>query len=368
MPAPVAFLLARLLLLVLALLILWLVKKLFQAALHFFLRRILKRLEVPEYEEPLFEVIKLPFNLFLVAVLLLFTSAVFYDHPTFSVFVRDLSRVITSLAAVLAIYRVITFTLSDTVRAKGLLSVRVQPDLIPFVRTAVQVLVVILGMLLILQSFGLEVSSLITALGIGSLAISLAAQDTLSNLFGFLSIVGDRPFVVGDYIKTPDVEGTVVSVGVRSTRIRQTDQSYVTVPNSKLSNAAIVNATQINKRLVDITVGVPYTTQTMALNKALEQVRGILAADSNIDQDSINVFLRKIGAQSLEIMVRFYVLVRDYKEFMQIQEKLLFDVMKILDDNNLKIISSTNTMYVTNLDGSQRGILKDDETLQPGDA
>ncbi|KXK24867.1 MAG: mechanosensitive ion channel protein MscS [Chloroflexi bacterium OLB15] len=368
LPAPLTFLLARLLLLVLAVLVLWLIKKLVFSALHFALSQILKRLKVPEYKEPLFEVIRLPLNIFLIAILLRFAGAVFSDQSGFSDLMRDLSRVLASFATVIAVYRVISFILSDTVRAKGLLSVKVQPDLIPFIRTAVQVLVIILGILLILQSSGFEVSSLITALGISSLAISLAAQDTLSNLFGFLAIVGDRPFVVGDYIKTPDVEGTVISVGVRSTRIRQTDQSYVTVPNTTLANAAIVNATQITKRLVDITVGVPYTTHTAALHNALEQVRSSLRSDQAIDQESINVFLRKIGAQSLEIMVRFYVLVRDYKQFMQIQEKLIFDVMKILDDNNLKIISSTNTMYVTNLDGGQRGVMKDDEMLQPGDA
>jgi len=368
LPDPLVFLLARVLLLFLVLLILWLIKKLVYSALRFTLRQILKRLGVPEYKEPLFEVIRLPFNLLLVAILLWIAGAVFPEYIGFSTLTLGLSRFLVSIAIVIAVYRVVSFMLSDAMRARGLLSVRMQPDLIPFVRTAIQVLIVILGLLLILQSFGFEVSSLITALGIGSLAISLAAQDTLGNLFAFLAIVGDRPFVVGDYIKTPDVEGTVVSVGVRSTRIRQLDQSYVTVPNSKLANAAIINATQITKRLVDITVGVPYTTQTAALNQALAQIRGILRSEQHIDPESINVFLRKIGAQSLEIMVRFYVLVRDYKEFMQIQEKLLFDVMKILDNNNLKIISSTNTMYVTNLDDDQRGIIKEDEMLEPGDA
>jgi MscS family membrane protein len=85
------------------------------------------------------------------------------------------------------------------------------------------------------------VSGLGAGLGLGGLAFSLAAQDTVSNLFAFTTIVSDRPFVVGEYIKTPLVEGTVEAVGVRNVRVRQTDQAYVTVPNSKLTSAPIIN-------------------------------------------------------------------------------------------------------------------------------
>src|SRR5947208_14792157 len=99
-------------------------------------------------------------------------------------------------------------------------------------------IVLALALVIIIQVWGYDVTGLIAGLGLGGLALSLAAQDTLSNVFGFAAIVSDRPFVVGEYIKTKDVEGAVERVGLRSSRVRQIDQAIVAVPNNLLASSA----------------------------------------------------------------------------------------------------------------------------------
>src|SRR5262249_35855949 len=132
-----------------------------------------------------------------------------------------------------------------------------------------KLLFIVLAVLVIVQEWGYDPSGLIAGLGIGGLAISLAAQDTVKNLFGFTTIVGDQPFTVGDFIKTADVEGTVEHVGVRSTRIRRQDQAYVTVPNSVLANSAILNWSRLSKRWIDMTLRITYDASRSDILKLL---------------------------------------------------------------------------------------------------
>src|SRR3982751_4471798 len=124
--------------------------------------------------------------------------------------------------------------------------------------SATKTILMALALVIIIQEWGYDVSGLVAGLGLGGLAFSLAAKDTVENLFGFTTIVSDQPFVVGEFIKSNDIEGTVEHVGIRSTRIRQQDQSYVIVPNSKLASAPILNWSRLNKRWYNTTLRVSY--------------------------------------------------------------------------------------------------------------
>jgi MscS family membrane protein len=112
-------------------------------------------------------------------------------------------------------------------------------QLLPIIRNSLKVFTVVVAVLLTLQNLGLNVTSLIASLSIGGLALSLAAQDTLSNLFGAVAVLTDKPFLIGDKIKLDQVEGIVESVGLRSTRVRTTEGHLVSVPNKTMGNAVI---------------------------------------------------------------------------------------------------------------------------------
>ena len=133
-----------------------------------------------------------------------------------------------------------------------------------------------LGAIFILQELSFDVAALIASLGVVGLGISLASQDTVSNMFGFAAIVSDNPFKVGDYIKTPAVTGVVESVGVRSTRVRQLDQALVTVPNNLLTNAVVLNWARLEKRRLDVTLNFTYSTSADQMRAVVAGIRELL--------------------------------------------------------------------------------------------
>jgi MscS family membrane protein len=360
LPEPILTFLVRILLVLLGYLLLRLMQRLVRKLTRSVVRRALSRLHSPEAENTVFEVLTTSANMVALAAFMVFVAAVLSDLRDVFVLLLRLAQTTLLLAAALAIYRLVTFAFASPARLRKATNLTLAPTLLPFARTALHLIIGSLALLVGLQMWGFEITSLIAALGVGSLAISLAAQDTLSNLFGFVAIVGDRPFVVGDYIRTPDVEGTVEHVGLRSTRVRQLDQSFVTVPNTRLANAAIINTTQLSKRVVDLVVGVPYTTAVESIQSALEDVRQRLQNDARIEQHTVNAVLRHIGAQSLEIMVRFYILTPDFSEFLRLQESVLFDVLAIFRQHGLQITSSTNTLYVADWRGAPGSVPDED--------
>ena len=124
-------------------------------------------------------------------------------------------------------------------------------QLVPLIIKSLRILVVTLGILFILQNFGYNVTSLLAGLGLGGLAFALAAQNTVSNLFGSITIFSDKPFQLGDWISVGDIEGTVEELGFRTTRVRRFDQALVTVPNSQFINTGIINYSAMKKRRIE---------------------------------------------------------------------------------------------------------------------
>ena len=189
--------------------------------------------------------------------------------------------------------------------------------------------------MIIIQVWGYDVSGLIAGLGIGGLAISLAAQETLSNIFGFATIVSDRPLVVGEYIKTPNVEGIVERVGLRSTRVRQLDQAVVTVPNSLMASSTILNWSRLAKRQINLTLGVTYATTPDQMESLLDALRTMLKQRDTVDPDSVVVYFIEFGGSSLNILIRCYVNLADWGAFTAEKEKVLLEVMRVVEQRQL---------------------------------
>src|SRR5262249_22476726 len=135
---------------------------------------------------------------------------------TTSVFVVHLARVFIIIAALLAAYSIVDALAPSSNRLFRLTGLTINERLLPFMRTAIKLVLVAVAVVIIIQEFGYDVSGLVAGLGLGGLAFSLAAKDTVENLFGFTTIVSDQPFIVGEFIKTGDIEGTVEHVGIRS--------------------------------------------------------------------------------------------------------------------------------------------------------
>jgi MscS family membrane protein len=321
---------------VLALFLFWILRRLLAAIVVAPLRALAKRTDAT-WDELLLDAVTVPVRLLIIAFGLAFGAEILNADPTTRVFVQHLIRMCIIIALFMALYRAVNFLAPSSPRLFRATGLAVDERLLPFFRTAVKVVLLAVALVIIIQEWGYDVTGLVAGLGLGGLAFSLAAKDTVENLFGFTTVVGDQPFMVGDFIKTPDVEGTVERVGIRSTRVRQLDQAYVTVPNSKLAAAAVLNWSRLSKRWVNITLRIGYDSRANSIETLLERIRALLGEREKVEPDSIVVRLIDFGETGLEILVRCYVREADWGKFTEEKEIINLGILRIIEALGLRI-------------------------------
>lgn len=344
-PEMIQLLAARVLLTILLLALVLLVRGL----LRWMLTRPLKRLLARQnggFDTALRSLASIPVRYLMLALALDVGARIWGVQGDVMTFIVHVARtlVIVAIASLINnLTRLLTQSRTTLYRFTGTL---VDDALLPFVRTGAQIILIAIALVIIIQEWDYDVTGLIAGLGIGSLAVSLAAQDTLSNLFGFTALVGDRPFVAGEFIKTADVEGTVEHVGLRSTRIRRIDQASVYVPNSKLAGSPILNWSRLSKRQIDMTLNLTYRTDSGRMQEFLETLRAKLAERSTVEPDSIVVYLVNIDENALKVLVRCYLMLPGWKEFTAEKELILLDILKLVDAMGLEIAFASRRVII----------------------
>ena len=241
------------------------------------------------------------------------------------------------------------------------------PDrLLPFLNTVVTCAIGALGAIFVLQELDFDVAALIASLGIVGIGISLAAKDTVANLFGFAAIVSDNPFKVGDFIETPDVTGIVEKVGMRSARVRQLDQALVTVPNSLLADAVVLNNSRREKRRLSTTLTFTYATSADQIRAVVEQIRDLLQNSDGIDPDSVIVHFAEYSASSLDVLVICQATQADIRAFFALREKAYLDIMGIVEDLGISFAFPSQSLYIEQLPGADSAAAEQDAASAAG--
>lgn len=211
-------------------------------------------------------------------------------------------------------------------------------QLVPFIKESLKLISVIISVFFILGAiFKLNVASLIAGLGIGGLAIALAAKESLENLLGSFTIFLDKPFVVGDLIKVEGIEGTVENVGFRSTRIRTMDKSIITLPNKKMVDSAMDNLTLRSYRRVKFNIGLSYDTPKETLMNITAEIQNYLNQREHISSDDSVVIFENFGEYSLNLMILYFVEIMEYKHYLMIKEEINYKIMDIVKEKGAKI-------------------------------
>lgn len=221
-------------------------------------------------------------------------------------------------------------------------------QLIPFAEKTLKFVVVVLGILIVLQSVGLNVASLLAGLGLGGLAIALAAQDTAANLFGSITILLDRPFAVGDLIKVKELEGTVEEIGLRSTRIRTLYNSIITVPNGTMAKEYIDNMGVRPARRTRLYLGLTYDTPPEKISAFCSSVRDYLLAYEEVISDSITVTFNRFSDSSLDILINFHLQVVVSELETKHQQIIFLEFLKIAKSLNVEFAFPSRTLYHVN--------------------
>ncbi|MDQ0338415.1 MscS family membrane protein [Caldalkalibacillus uzonensis] len=220
--------------------------------------------------------------------------------------------------------------------------------LIPFLSKVLRVLVVALTVVVILDQWGYQVGGFIAGLGLGGLAFSLAAKDTLSNIFGGIVIITEKPFSLGDWIQTPSVEGVVEDISFRSTRIRTFAQGLVTVPNSTLADEPITNWTRMGRRRITFHLGVTYTTPREKLERCVNRIREMLQKHPEISKETLFVHFDRFNDSSLDIFLYFFTKTTEWGQWLQIKEEINFKIMEILEEEGVSIAFPSRSIYFEN--------------------
>jgi len=219
-------------------------------------------------------------------------------------------------------------------------------QLIPFIVKTLKIFLSLTAVLVVAQNMGYSVSGLIASLGIGGIAIAMAAKDTLANVFGSLMILVDRPFKIGDWIRTPEFEGVVEEIGFRSTRIRTFAKTLVNVPNSQLANMVIDNIDAMTKRRVKMRIGLTYDTPAEKMQQAIAGIEQILKAHIGVDQEFSLVKFDEFEDSSLSIFLYYFTKSTHWDEYLQVRQEINLQIMQLLEGLGLAFAFPTRTVHL----------------------
>jgi MscS family membrane protein len=217
---------------------------------------------------------------------------------------------------------------------------------IPPGRKAVKVIVFALAFIALLDNFGFSVTALLTGLGVGGIAVALAAQKTIENLFGAVTLYGDRPVRVGDFCRFGDKVGTVEEIGMRSTRVRTLDRTLVSIPNAEFSNIQLENYAERDRMRLFAMLGVRYETTPDQLRYILVEVRKLLYAHERVTSEPARIRFVGFGAYSLDLELFAYVNTSDWNEFMGIREDIFLRIMDIIAASGTGFAFPSQTLYL----------------------
>jgi len=219
-------------------------------------------------------------------------------------------------------------------------------QLIPFIAKTMRLLLIVTGVLMVAQNLGYSVSGLIASLGIGGIAVAMAAKDTLANVFGSIMILVDRPFTIGDWIKTSEFEGVVEEVGFRSTHIRTFGKTLVNVPNSKLANMVIDNIDARPKRRIKMRIGITYDTSTAQMEQAISGIEAILRNHTGVDQDYSLVKFDNFDDSALSIFLYYFSASTVWEEYLQVRQEVNLQIMQLLESLNIAFAFPSRSLYL----------------------
>ena len=217
-------------------------------------------------------------------------------------------------------------------------------QLFPIMRKTLKIFVLVVAALVTTQNLGMNVTGLLASLSIGGLAVGLAAQDTLSNLFGAVAIFADKPFRVGDRVQTDGIDGTVEAIGLRSTRVRNLDGHLVSIPNRNMANANIVNISKRPNIKTVMNIGVTYDTPAERVERAMQIIEEIFRTHPKTAD--LLISFNKFESSSLNILVVHWWNSTDFRDYLQGFQQLNLALKRRFDAEGISFAFPSQTVYL----------------------
>ncbi|MDO5556462.1 MAG: mechanosensitive ion channel family protein [Clostridia bacterium] len=209
---------------------------------------------------------------------------------------------------------------------------------INFFSKIAKALIFIISGFILISELGYNLGGLATGLGISSVVIALAAQDVAKSFLAGISIISDKPFEIGDYILVNSFEGTVEDITFRTTRIRDTENQIIVLPNSILTSTNIINSTKREKRRFYLLLTLEIDTPLEKISDLIEKFKFSLTNYPNIIKDSIKIFFDTISSDGINLSIDFYTNLTDYVEFMKFKEQINYTLLEITHKSNVNLL------------------------------
>ncbi|MEM7495339.1 MAG: mechanosensitive ion channel family protein [Myxococcota bacterium] len=256
-------------------------------------------------------------------------------------------RVLAAVSAVMMLYRsvdLLTAWIAARLTKSG--STGFDEQLVPLISRGLKVIIVLLGTIFVLQNLNVDVTSLLAGVTVGGLAVSFAARDTVSNLFGSVTVLIDKPFSVGDWVRTAGTEGIVETIGFRSTRIRTFYNSLVTVPNNKFTQVVVDNLGLREYRRCYITLHLRLDTTPEQIEAFCNGIRALLKAHPKTRKDYYEIHFNDYGSSSLDIMLYFFMKVPSWSDELRTRHEIFLDILRLAKSLGVQLAFPTQTLHV----------------------
>ena len=221
--------------------------------------------------------------------------------------------------------------------------------IISLISKILRVIIYLVGAVIVISEIGYDINGLIAGLGLGGVVVALAAQDTAKNLFGGFVILLDRPFIVGNWIELPesDIEGTVEDITFRSTRIRTFKDAVITIPNSTISNASIINWSKMNTRRINFDIDITADTPLKKVSDVINKIKILLENHPNVDNQNMYIHFNEISSNGYRLMIWYFSKLTTYSDYLDLKENINYQIMSILKSENVKIAYNTYDIHIT---------------------
>lgn len=258
---------------------------------------------------------------------------------------------IINKACVIIVILIITKIITSLIKEDSILFKKMNKDikdavLNTFIYKVIGALIWTVSIFIIIEELGYDLTGLVTGFGLGSVVIALAAQDVVKSLLSGLTILTDKPFIVGDFIEVGKYQGTVTDITYRSTRIKTLSQAIITIPNSTITSEYVVNWNSIESRKFECTLNLSLETTSEKIKKVISQIKLVLKENPVVIKDTVQVNLNSISTYSIDINILLFIYETDYKRYLRIKEELLCVLLTLIEKENIDLAYPTQKIYL----------------------
>ncbi len=261
--------------------------------------------------------------------------------------IRDISKSLIVFDLFWLFYLLVDLSRSTFEFVTKKYSKNISKEIIKLLERLFKFIIATIGIMSLLQIWGINVTAFVASLGLGGLAFALAAKDTAANIFGSVAILADKAISIGEWIEVDGVEGIVQDIGMRTTKIKTFENSIITMPNQIIANTKIINHSRRNERRIKFSIGLTYDTTNIQLKKIISDIKEMIKTHPDISQNSTQIVnFDKFSDSSLDIFIYIFTNTANWQRYLSIKEDINLKIIKIVEDNSAQFAFPSRTIYL----------------------